>query len=116
MGNRLNHRGIIGGGEPLADTRQQIFEKVFRKMVESGIEKGGLEISSGFQKAPDVIVISDDGSFIFEPQNRRVTQWLHELCGLDMENTETCDKIRVHPCKRNKIIAGLRVAGFEVAC
>jgi hypothetical protein len=102
--------------EPGLDMKRKIFEKVRRKMIELGLEKSNCDSPFGCQKSPDVIITSSDQVLLLEPQNWRVTQWLHERCGLRMDNIEACDKIPVHPCQRSRVIADLKAAGFEVVC
>ena len=61
---------------------------------------------------PDVIVISDDQSMLFEPQNLHVTEWLRRQFG--MENLGIRDRIRVHPAQSQRMAVELKAAGFEV--
>jgi hypothetical protein len=107
-------RGIqTGETKPDSVTKQQILEKVRKRLAELGFTN--TEPAPLFQKAiPDVIVISDDHVLLFEPQNWPATEWLHRRCGLSMDNAQVRDQIRVHPCQRLKIINDLKAAGFEV--
>jgi len=61
---------------------------------------------------PDVIVISDDQSFLFEPQNSRMAEWLQQHFGI--ENVNPRDRFRVHPSQCRRIIKELKMAGFGV--
>ena len=94
-----------------AVTKQQIFEKLRRRF-------GDLQISicgnggSCAELNPDVIVISDDQSLLFEPQNVRVIQWLKRRFRL--ENLGIRDRIRVHPTQSRRMTIELKAAGFEV--
>jgi len=64
---------------------------------------------------PDVIVISDDQSLLFESQNSRASAWLRGRCGMMADSHNGRERIRVHPCKSSKIVAELKAAGFAVA-
>jgi hypothetical protein len=65
---------------------------------------------------PDVIVISDDQSLLFEAQNQRATELLILRCGLAVDCFKLPERIRVHPLRSRKIIDELRTAGLNVAC
>jgi hypothetical protein len=106
---------ITGRREPLAGeaerggaTKRQIFEKVSKRMDELATHLSPVCAELN----PDVIVISDDQSFLFEPQNLRVTEWLHLHFGLD--NLRVRERIRVHPVQAEIITSELKAAGFEV--
>jgi hypothetical protein len=77
-------------------TKRQIFEKVFQN--------------------PDVVVTLADHVLLFEPQNIQATEWLHQRCGLSMDNAQERDPVRVHPYEWRRIIDDLRNAGFKVLC
>jgi hypothetical protein len=64
---------------------------------------------------PDVIVTCGDQTTMFEPRNRRVSEWLHRRCGLATEHLSGDTEILVHPRKCQSIIAELKAAGFAVA-
>ena len=93
-----------------SEIRQQLFEKVGRKMAELGYDSA----SPFHQVNPDVVIIPADHVLLFEPQNWSATEWLHRHCGLSMDKAQVRDQIHVHPCQRGKIIADLKAAGFEV--
>ena len=63
---------------------------------------------------PDVIVICRSQTLVFEPQNRRASEWLERRCNLTSENTSGHTEIQVHPQLREKLIAELKSAGFTV--
>lgn len=64
---------------------------------------------------PDVIVISDDQSLLFEPQNQRALELLTVRCGLALDNFKLPERIRVHPLRSRKIIDELKAAGVTVS-
>jgi hypothetical protein len=109
---RINSEAAEGGEiASELNLKQQIFEKVRRRMSE--LKHGDNSVPSFCSELnPDVIVISDDRSLLFEPQNLRVTEWLHRHFGT--ENLGIRNRLRVHPCQRRGIIAELKAAGFEV--
>jgi hypothetical protein len=92
-------------------TKQMIFEKVRQRM--ETLENKRSEDSCSELNA-DVIVISDDTSLLFEPQNLQVTKWLRHRFKLSADNLKIRERIRVHPCQRRRIIAELKAAGFKV--
>ena len=65
---------------------------------------------------PDVIIIVGDQTMLFEPQNRRALEWLHERCGMSIEDNPKHNAVRVHPSLSQKIVDELKAAGFEVNC
>ena len=95
------------------EIKQKIFEKVTKRMNELCIQ-GSRGFAVCLELNPDVIVISADQSFLFEPQNLQVTEWLHRHFGID--NLRVRDRIRVHPSQRQRLTAELKAAGFEVIC
>jgi CDP-diacylglycerol pyrophosphatase len=94
-------------------TKQQIFEKVRRRMAEAAANKSGAT-SFCAELNPDVIVISDDRSLLFEPQNMRASELLHHQCGLGIESVHMRERIRVHPCQGKSLINDLTIAGLTV--
>jgi len=109
MGNKLNHRGIEMDTSA-SFTETGIYEKVRKRMKELGSQTDNAA-SFCRELNPDVIVISDDQSLLFEPQSTEVTEWLGRRFRL---NLKIRDRIRVHPCQRHGIIAELKAAGFGV--
>jgi hypothetical protein len=99
--------------KPDSVTKRQIFGKVRRKMIELGFEKSDSELSINQSESPDVIVISDDSSLLFEPQNLRVIEWLHRRFGVN--DLQVRDRLRAHPLQCQEIVGELKAAGFEVA-
>jgi hypothetical protein len=109
MENTFNHQEAeIVGIEPDSETKRKIFEKVAKRMN----RLRSLAAAFCAELNPDVIVISDDRSLLFEPQNSQVTEWLRRRFAL--KNLGIRDRLRVHPCQRRGIIAELKAAGFEV--
>jgi hypothetical protein len=94
---------------PELELKQRIYEKVRKRMADWQKESG---VCCCTELNPDVIVISDDRSLMFEPQSPQVTEWLRRRYG--MENLGIRERLRVHPCQRHGIIAELKAAGFEV--
>ena len=64
---------------------------------------------------PDVIVIANQQTMLFQPGNRAASEWLHRRCGLVAENMSGDTEIRVHPRRCQSIVAELKAAGFTVA-
>lgn len=94
-----------------SEIKQQIYEKVRRRLaeLETDRQKG---VSFCHQLSPDVIVISDDQSLLFEPQNLRGIEWLRRRFGMD--NLGIRDRLRVHPSQCQKMVRELKAAGFDV--
>jgi len=94
-----------------SEKKRRIFEKFLRHMweLQNNDSSEGLFCA---ELNPDVIVISDDQSFLFEPQNLQMVEWLQQHFGI--ENLNVRDRIRVHPSQCRRIIKKLKMAGFEV--
>jgi hypothetical protein len=109
---RRDDKDRIGTKETLSEfeLERRIREKVRKRMNELAVEGG----AGASQLNPDVIVISGDQTFLFEPQNSRASSWLHKRYGLETENHGGRERIRVHPCESPKIVADLKAAGFAV--
>lgn len=93
--------------EPESAVKQRIFRKFMGQLAES------CEMSFCPELNPDVIVIPADQSFLFEPQNLRVVEWLHRQFG--MENLGVRERIHVHPSRCQMVSKALRSAGFEMS-
>jgi hypothetical protein len=95
-------------------TKQQLYEKVRKRMAELASQTDN---AASFcpELNPDVIVISDDQSLLFEPQNQRALEVLAVRCGLAMGFFKLTERIRVHPLRSRKIIDDLTRAGLHVA-
>ena len=91
--------------------KQRILEKIRRRF--ETLQKAK-DASFCKELNPDVIVISDDTSLLFEPQNLQSTDWLRRRFGLNSENLTIRGRIQVHPCQRRGILEELKAAGFEV--
>jgi hypothetical protein len=90
--------------------KRKIFEKLAKRM--DGMAAGSVPPAVCAELNPDVIVISDDQSLLFEPQNYRALKLLFKCCGVDVQVRE---RIRVHPCKSREIIGELKAAGVSVS-
>lgn len=101
-------------GRTELEIKQQIYEKTRRRMAEFARQKQAKALCHELN--PDVIVISDDQSWLFEAQNSRASSWLNKRCGIAADDHDSRERIRVHPCESPKIIAELKAAGFEVNC
>lgn len=94
-----------------SEIKRRIFERFLKRMKELQNNEPADALFCP-ELNPDVIVISEDRSFLFEPQNLRTTEWLHQHLG--MEKLRVRDRIRVHPSQCEKMIGELKAAGFEV--
>jgi hypothetical protein len=101
--------------ETYSVVKEQIFEKLLRRMKELQNDEAA-DIAFCSELNPDVIVISSDQGFVFEPQNRRASELLQQRCGSAMEGVAVRERVHVHPCERQKIIDALKNAGLTVAC
>ncbi|HXT13788.1 MAG TPA: hypothetical protein VN873_19720 [Candidatus Angelobacter sp.] len=93
-------------------TKRQILEKLAKR--KEFLECGPMDRNFCVELNPDVIVISDDNSSLFEAQNSRASAWLRGRCGMAADSHNGRERIRVHPCKSSKIVAELKAAGFAV--
>lgn len=96
-----------------ADIKQQIYEKVWKRMKELQ-SRGCGEDSFCPELNPDVIIISGGRTFLFEPQNARASELLQQCCGSDVEDSRVRGRVRVHPCRCQAIMNILRIAGLRV--
>lgn len=64
---------------------------------------------------PDIIVISDDQTTVFEAQNECASASLRRLCSWNMETINLRERFRVHPAKTRKLIEALSASGLTVA-
>jgi hypothetical protein len=103
----------VGESKHESEIKHQILEKLAKRkeFLECGLMGGNFCAELN----PDVIVISDDQSWLFEAQNSRASSWLHRHCGMVAEGHNDRERIRVHPCESPKIVAELKAAGFAVA-
>jgi hypothetical protein len=90
--------------------KQRVFEKVGKRMNDLEVIGGAGNLDFCGKLHPDVIVISDDTSLRFEPQNPHTTEWLRRRFG--MENLGIRDRLRVHPLQCQKMVRLLKAAGF----
>ena len=101
--------------QPESEIKRQIYEKVRKRMVELAHATEHKALSCP-ELNPDVIVISDDQSFLFEPQNQRALELLTMRCGLTVDCFQLPERIRVHPLRSREIIDALRTVGLHVVC
>jgi len=96
-----------------SEIKRRIFEKFLRRMRESkNNQSSGLFCS---ELNPDVIVISDDQTVVFEAQNERASMLLRRKCGWDTETINFRERVRVHPSQSQKFIEALSSAGLKIA-
>jgi len=96
------------------ETKQQIYEKVQKRMAESASQqREAADFCSELN--PDVIVISDDQTVVFESQNERASALLRQKCGWDTETVSMRERVRVHPSRSQKLIETLSAAGLKIA-
>lgn len=95
------------GADREEKVKQRIFEKVAKRMKE-------LRVGSAVcaELNPDVIVIAEDQSFLFEAQNVRAAQWL--CCHLGLHSLRVRERVRVHPARCEGMANELKTAGFAV--
>ena len=94
--------------------KQQLYEKVRKRMAELSSQTNNPG-SLCPELNPDVIVISDDQSLLFEPQNQHALEVLAVRCGVATGLSKLTERIRVHPLRSRKIIDDLTTAGLIVA-
>jgi len=102
----------VGESKPDLETKRQILEKLGKR--KEFLERGPVGGDVCAELNPDVIVISDDQSWLFEAQNSRASAWLHRRCGTGTDGPDSRERMRVHPCESPKIVAELKAAGFAV--
>jgi hypothetical protein len=64
---------------------------------------------------PDVVVKTTRETILFEPQNQRASDWLHQRCGFVGETVTGGTEFKVHPSRSKEMVEELKAAGFEVA-
>lgn len=104
--------GRVGESERESEIKRQILEKLAKR--KEFLECGPTDGNFCAELNPDVIVISDDQSWLFEAQNSRASSWLLRRCGMAADGHDSRERIRVHPCESPKIVAELKAAGFAV--
>jgi hypothetical protein len=102
----------VGKNKRESEIKGQILERLAKRkeFLQSGVTDGDFCAELN----PDVIVISDDQSWLFEAQNSRALAWLHRRFGMPADGHDSRERIRVHPCESPKIVAELKAAGFSV--
>lgn len=97
-----------------AEIGQRIFKKLCLRMGVPQASRSMPDFKT--YRNPDVIVLIDESAVLFEAQNWPATKWLYNRCNLSLENAQLRERVRVHPCQWEKILAELRTAGFDVLC
>ena len=95
--------------------KSRIFRKLARQLGELGFENIQPEPLFYPELTPDVIVIRDDQSLLFEAQNVNALELMAQVCGYDLDSMTLSEQIRVHPCRSPYIIEKLQAAGATVA-
>jgi hypothetical protein len=96
------------------EIKQKVFEKVSQRMKELALGERS-DPSNRAELNPDVIVISDDQTVVFEAQNERASMLLRRKCGWDTETINFRERVRVHPSQSQKFIEALSSAGLKIA-
>ena len=95
--------------------KNRILKKIKRKLDESEASDSERELDLCSELTPDVIVIKDDQSLLFEAQNVRALEVLAQVCGFDTDTVTLAERIRVHPCRSPQIINQLKAVGATVS-
>jgi hypothetical protein len=93
--------------------RRKILEKFLSRLKELSVNR---DTDCCPELNPDIIVISNDQTVVFEAQNERASALLRQKCGWETETIRQRERICVHPCQSQRIIDELKAAGFAVAC
>lgn len=111
----VNSRGMSENANmSRLEIRNRIFEKVAQRMSKLGIgSPEGREFCPELN--PDVIVISDDQSLLFEAQNAWALELMARICGFALETMTLSERIRVHHSRSRQIIENLKAAGATVS-
>lgn len=95
--------------------KSRIFRKLAQQLGELGFESSDPEPVFYPELTPDIIVIHDDHSLLFEAQNINALELMAQVCGYDLDSMTLSEQIRVHPCRSPYIIEKLQAAGATVA-
>lgn len=101
----------VCGSQRELEIKQQLFERFCQRMIDL---RNSVDSEFCAELNPDVIVISDDQTMLFESQHRRASEWLHFRYGMAFTDERKRNTLRVHPSLSQKIAAELRAAGFTV--
>lgn len=96
----------------------EIWNRIFKDVAQQMNELGsGSPKGQEFCPAlpPDIIVISDDQSLLFEAQNAWALELLARICGFARETMTLSERVRVHHCRSRQIIDQLTAAGATVS-
>lgn len=97
--------------------KQQIWEK-FTSRLQQWQESESREVFPPLNPEdmnPDVIVIPQNGTLLFEPRTPQATSWLRTRFRLAAEAADGDAGILVHPNQQKQLIAELQAAGFTVS-
>jgi hypothetical protein len=94
---------------------REIFEKFLKRIKKLSVDGKCGDADSCPELNPDIIVISDDETMVFEAQNARASALLRRKCGWDTETLTIRERIRVHPSQSPKLVEALSAAGLKVA-
>ena len=111
----VNGRTQEVGDEGTLAVKNRIYRKVAQRLGELGIGNSEPEPVFYLEMTPDIVVISDDQSLLFEAQNARALELLTQVCGFSSKTIALFERIRVHPCRSHQIIDRLKAAGATVA-
>ena len=103
----------VGEEGPLK-VRNRILSKIAKRLGELGNGNSEPEPDFYFEMKPDVIIIPDDQSLLFEAQNAHALEVLSRVCGMAPETMALYEPVRVHPCRSSQIIDKLKAAGASV--
>jgi hypothetical protein len=98
-----------------AQIKRQIFEKLLKSVTNLNVDADSVEVDCCPELNPDVIVISNDQTMMFEAQNERASTLLRRKCGWETETISVRERIRVHPSQSGKLIEALLASGLRVA-
>jgi len=112
----VNGGGVASAGRDAnnLNIRSRIFARVAQRTSELGLESSG---RAGFcpDLNPDVILLPDDQSLLFEVQNVWALELVASICGFASETMMVSERIRVHHCRSRQIVEQLKAAGAIVA-
>jgi hypothetical protein len=101
--------------EPEGEIGRQIFQKLLNRIKNLNIDTPLADAELCPDLNPDIIVIADDQTLVFESQNERASTLLRQKCGWDTETINFRERVRVHPSQSQKFIEVLSAAGLTIA-
>lgn len=96
--------------------KQQIWNKFARRMQEwqENESRAAFPPLNPSDMNPDVIVIPQNGTLLFEARTPQATEWLRNRYGLAVGAADGDTHILVHPNQQRQLTAELQAAGFAV--